>query len=123
MTPDQLNAAATALTPPTGGVASLEAGDDDTDNNSEDGDEGGSTAKPDHMTNGENHMTNGRGHMTVSSSDEGGVSSDDGGSRELTRAEALAALRRRKGKSGELEDRNRSPDTVNGREKGGWVCD
>jgi hypothetical protein len=99
MTPDQLNAAATALTPPTGGVASLES---DADDSSEDDREGGASSVP-------GHMTNDPGHVTESSSDE-----DDNGGEELTRAEALAALRRSKGK--------RSANTTSDREKGEDVC-
>ena len=95
MTPDQLNAAATALTPPTGGVAS------DTDDSSED-------ERPD-------HMTDGQGHVTESSSDEGdGV--------ELTRAEALAALRRSKGKSDHKQERDKPANSASDREKGVYVC-
>ena len=103
MTPDQLNAAAAALTPPTGGMASLESGDDDRDDSSEDEEGGGATGKP--------------GHMTVSSSDEG---SDDRSHHELTRAEALAALRRSKGKSIEEMNSNKSANTTIDKEKG--VC-
>ena len=95
MTPDQLNAAATALTPPSGGVAS------DMDDSSEE-------ERPD-------HMTDGQGHVTESSSDEGdGV--------ELTRAEALAALRRSKGKSDHVQERDKSANSASDREKGVCVC-
>lgn len=105
MTPDQLNAAAAALTPPTGGMASLESGDDDRDDSSEDEEGGGATGKP--------------GHMTVSSSDEG---SDDRSHHELTRAEALAALRRSKGKNIEEMNSNKSANTTIDKEKGVCVC-
>ena len=98
MTPDQLNAAATALTPPTGGVASLES---DTDDSNED-------ERPD-------HMTDGQGHVNESSSDEGdGV--------ELTRAEALAALMRSKGKSDHVQERDKPANSASDREKGVCVC-
>lgn len=88
MTPDQLNMAADALTPPTGGVASSA-------DTSEDEDVG---ANP-------GHMTNGQSHMNTSSTDEDGSIDREG---ELTRTEALAALRRRKGKSEQSEPLNRS---------------
>ena len=90
MTPDQLNAAATVLTPPTGGVAPLESGAEYDD--------------------------------TGNSSDEGGVRSDDGGGHELTKAEALAALRRSKGKTTTKQDRNKSANTTSDKEKGVCVC-
>ena len=123
MTPDQLNAAATALTPPTGGVASLEPGDNGTDDSSEDDGEGEATAKIGNMTSGENHMTNGRSRMTVSSSDEGGVSSDNEDGRELTKAEALAALRnKRKSTTKQQKSTNKSVNTTSGKEKGVRVC-
>ena len=96
MTPDQLNAAATALTPPTGGAASLEPVTDDSSDVEDE--------RP-------GHMTNGQGHVTESSSDEGdGV--------ELTRAEALAALRRSKGKSDYEQERDKPASSASDREKG-----
>lgn len=111
MTPDQLNVAATALTPPTGDLASLDPAGDDGDDSSENEEEGGATTKSGHMTSDRDHMT---------PSDEEDVSSDDGG-HELTRAEALAALKKSKGKTVQRDGR-KSLSITNDKDKGVCVC-
>ena len=112
MTPDQLNTAATSLTPPTGGVASTEPGND-TDDSRENEKGGGASAKS-------GHMSNGQSHMTMSSSGEDDGSSDDG-ERELTKAEALAVLRRSKGKTDKQDQLTKSTTTAD-KENGVCVC-
>ena len=91
MSPDQLTKAAVALTPPTGGVASQGGASEVGSDSDSDGNAAKSSARP---------ASNGRGGMTSSSDEDGEGESEGGG--ELTRAEALAMLRRSKGKEDEL---------------------
>lgn len=84
MSPEQINAAVSLLKQPTGGVAS--PGNSEVESESRD-----SEGEPDHMTNGGDVMR---------SSIESSEGSDS--ERELTKTEALAALRRTKGKMDDI---------------------
>ena len=109
ISPDQLNAAATALKRP-GGVASLEAGSE-VESESE-----GEPSDPGHMTNGQRHLTN--GDDVMQSSSEGSDSE-----RELTKAEVLAALRRSKGKVDSASRSSSPPSSLNkNKEKPNGEC-
>ena len=88
MTPQQLNSAASALSQSNGGVASQ-----DGINGMESNSSGSGAESPNRSASGQGHMTNVRGRVHSSSSE-----GESEGGDELTRAEALAMLRRKKGK-------------------------
>lgn len=85
MTPQQLNSAASALSQSNGGMASQ-----DGINGMESNSSGSGAESPSRSA---GHMTNVRGRVHSSSSE-----GESEGGEELTRAEALAMLRRKKGK-------------------------
>ena len=101
MSPEQINAAASMLKQPTGGVASPRSSEVERESRDSEG-------ESDHMTNG--------GDVMLSS-----VESSEGsdGERELTKAEALAALRRTKGK---MDDSGKSNTQASLKNKPSGEC-
>ena len=112
MSPDQLNKAASALEKPTGGVADV-GGDSEVESDSD----GELSADTSHMTNGrdvdKSHVTN---------NDDVMQSSSEESERELTKAEVLAELRRRKGKREKVSKSSDPAPTGEDGEKGKGVC-
>ena len=112
MSPDQLNKAASALEKPTGGVADV-GGDSEVESDSD----GELSADTSHMTNG--HDVN-KSHVT--NDDDVMQSSSEESERELTKAEVLAELRRRKGKREKVSKSSDPAPTGEDGEKGKGVC-